>query len=46
MLHGAPVAPGSSVSTRYDVLRTLPDLAGLTTHAGAARAPGSTGMWN
>ncbi|MFF4951472.1 alkaline phosphatase family protein [Streptomyces chattanoogensis] len=50
VLYGAHVAPGSSSSTtynHYNVLRTLEDLAGLTTHAGnAATASDITGIWN
>ncbi|MFF4694536.1 alkaline phosphatase family protein [Streptomyces chattanoogensis] len=50
VLYGAHVAPGSSSGTtynHYNVLRTLEDLAGLTTHAGnAATASDITGIWN
>lgn len=50
VLYGAHVAPGSSSSTtynHYNVLRTVEDLAGLTTHAGnAATASDITGIWN
>ncbi|MFE0513579.1 alkaline phosphatase family protein [Streptomyces sp. NPDC058964] len=50
VFYGAHVAPGSSTSTHYnhyDTLRTLEDLAGLTTHAGAAaNASDITGIWN
>ncbi|MFI6764733.1 alkaline phosphatase family protein [Streptomyces sp. NPDC050355] len=50
VLYGAHVAPGSSSATtynHYNVLRTLEDLAGLTTHAGnAATASDITGIWN
>ncbi len=50
LFYGAHVAPGSSTSTtynHYNVLRTLEDLAGLTTHAGnAASASDITGIWN
>ncbi|MFE1751895.1 alkaline phosphatase family protein [Streptomyces anandii] len=50
VFYGAHVAPGSSTTTRYnhyDALRTIEDLAGLTTHAGsAASASDITGIWN
>lgn len=50
VLYGQHVSPGSSSSTtynHYNVLRTLEDLAGLTTHAGnAASASDITGIWN
>ncbi|MCF3132221.1 alkaline phosphatase family protein [Streptomyces olivochromogenes] len=50
VLYGQHVAPGSSSSTaynHYNVLRTVEDLAGLTTHAGnAATASDITGIWN
>ncbi|WP_214416760.1 alkaline phosphatase family protein [Sphaerisporangium fuscum] len=50
VLYGQPVAPGSSSSTtynHYDLLRTLEDMAGLTTHAGkAASASDITGIWS
>ncbi|MFI1533291.1 alkaline phosphatase family protein [Streptomyces anandii] len=50
VFYGAHVAPGSSATTRYnhyDTLRTIEDLAGLTTHAGsAASASDITGIWN
>ncbi|KIZ16079.1 alkaline phosphatase family protein [Streptomyces natalensis] len=50
VLYGAHVAPGSSSATtynHYNMLRTLEDLAGLTTHAGnAATASDITGIWN
>ncbi|MCF3172666.1 acid phosphatase [Streptomyces sioyaensis] len=50
VLYGEHVAPGSSVSTtynHYNLLRTVEDLAGLTTHAGnAANASDITGIWN
>ncbi|MFF7976286.1 alkaline phosphatase family protein [Streptomyces sp. NPDC007905] len=50
VFYGAHVAPGSTTSTHYshyDTLRTLEDLAGLTTHAGAAAgASDITGIWN
>ncbi|MFE1314801.1 alkaline phosphatase family protein [Streptomyces sp. NPDC058755] len=50
VLYGQHVAPGSSSSTtynHYNVLRTVEDLAGLTTHAGnAASASDITGIWN
>ncbi|MER5636606.1 alkaline phosphatase family protein [Kitasatospora sp. NPDC002227] len=48
--YGAHVAAGSSSATTYNhysQLRTLEDLAGLTTHAGnAATATDVTGIWN
>ncbi|MFJ9867491.1 alkaline phosphatase family protein [Streptomyces sp. NPDC101165] len=50
VLYGQHVAPGSSSSTtynHYNVLRTVEDLAGLTTHAGnAGSAADITGIWN
>lgn len=50
VLYGQHVTPGSSSSTtynHYNVLRTVEDLAGLTTHAGnAASASDITGIWN
>ncbi|MFF8942263.1 alkaline phosphatase family protein [Streptomyces sp. NPDC014864] len=50
VFYGAHVAPGSSTSTHYnhyDTLRTLEDMAGLTTHAGAAASASDiTGIWN
>ncbi|MEU1409430.1 alkaline phosphatase family protein [Streptomyces sp. NPDC005728] len=50
VLYGQHVAPGSSSSTtynHYNVLRTVEDLAGLTTHAGnAASASDIAGIWN
>ncbi|GAA2308374.1 alkaline phosphatase family protein [Streptomyces hawaiiensis] len=50
VFYGEHVAPGSSSSTtynHYNVLRTVEDLAGLTTHAGnAASAADITGIWN
>ena len=50
VLYGQHVTPGSSSATtynHYDVLRTLEDLAGLSTHAGnAASAKDITGIWN
>ncbi|WP_336114786.1 alkaline phosphatase family protein [Streptomyces sp. PTD9-10] len=50
VLYGQHVAPGSSSATtynHYNVLRTVEDLAGLTTHAGnAASAADITGIWN
>ncbi|MBL1101752.1 alkaline phosphatase family protein [Streptomyces coffeae] len=50
VFYGEHVAPGSSSATtynHYNVLRTLEDLAGLTTHAGnAATASDITGIWN
>ncbi|MBN0044921.1 acid phosphatase [Streptomyces actuosus] len=49
VLYGQPVTAGSSTSTtydHYDLLRTLEDMAGLTTHAGnAASAQDITGIW-
>ncbi|MFF3563210.1 alkaline phosphatase family protein [Streptomyces sp. NPDC002574] len=49
VLYGQPVTAGSSSATtynHYNVLRTLEDLAGLTTHAGnAASASDITGIW-
>ena len=49
VLYGQPVTPGSSSSTtynHYDLLRTLEDTQGLTTHAGAASsAQDITGIW-
>ncbi|MFH9549912.1 alkaline phosphatase family protein [Streptomyces sp. NPDC051445] len=50
VLYGQHVTPGSSSSTtynHYNVLRTVEDLAGLSTHAGnAASASDITGIWN
>ncbi|MEV0532765.1 alkaline phosphatase family protein [Kitasatospora sp. NPDC050463] len=50
VLYGEHVTPGSTTATtynHYNVLRTLEDLAGLTTHAGnAASAATITGIWN
>ncbi|MYV55656.1 alkaline phosphatase family protein [Streptomyces sp. SID3212] len=50
LFYGQHVTPGSSVATtynHYNVLRTLEDLAGLTTHAGnAASASAVSGIWN
>ncbi|MFD7643742.1 alkaline phosphatase family protein [Kitasatospora sp. NPDC059795] len=50
LVYGQHVIPGSSSSTtynHYNVLRTLEDLAGLSTHAGnAASASDITGIWN
>ncbi|ABD10123.1 phosphatidylinositol-3-phosphate phosphatase [Frankia casuarinae] len=50
VLYGAHVTPGSSSSTtynHYNVLRTLEDLSGLTTHAGnAGSASDITGIWS
>ncbi|MER6417799.1 alkaline phosphatase family protein [Streptomyces sp. NPDC001137] len=50
VLYGQHVAPGSSSSTtynHYNVLRTVEDLAGLSSHAGnAASASDITGIWN
>ncbi|MFG1806438.1 alkaline phosphatase family protein [Streptomyces sp. NPDC049040] len=49
VLYGQPVTPGSSSSTtynHYNLLRTLEDLAGSSTHAGqAASASDITGIW-
>ncbi|MGW3207877.1 alkaline phosphatase family protein [Streptomyces sp. NPDC001135] len=49
VLYGQPVAAGSSSSTaydHYDLLRTLEDSQGLTSHAGnAASAQDITGVW-
>ncbi|MET7454006.1 alkaline phosphatase family protein [Streptomyces sp. NPDC005574] len=49
VLYGQPVTAGSSSSTtynHYDLLRTLEDSQGLTTHAGnAASAKDITGIW-
>ncbi|WP_030169415.1 alkaline phosphatase family protein [Streptomyces sp. NRRL S-813] len=49
VLYGQPVTPGSSSATtynHYDLLRTLEDTQGLTTHAGnAASAHDITGIW-
>jgi phosphatidylinositol-3-phosphatase len=50
VLYGQHVTPGSSSAAtynHYNVLRTLEDLAGLSTHAGnAATATDVTGVWN
>ncbi|GAA0697544.1 alkaline phosphatase family protein [Kitasatospora atroaurantiaca] len=50
VFYGQHVTPGSSTGTtynHYNVLRTLEDLAGLTTHAGnAGSASDITGIWN
>ncbi|MGW4383403.1 alkaline phosphatase family protein [Kitasatospora sp. NPDC004531] len=50
VVYGQHVIPGSSTATtynHYNVLRTLEDLAGLSTHAGnAASASDITGIWN
>ncbi|GAA2781833.1 alkaline phosphatase family protein [Kitasatospora paracochleata] len=50
VIYGQHVAAGSSTATtynHYNVLRTLEDLAGLSTHAGnAASASDITGIWN
>ena len=50
VIYGQHVTPGSSSGTTYNhysVLRTLEDLAGLTSHAGnAASAADITGIWN
>lgn len=49
VLYGQPVKAGSSSATtynHYNMLRTLEDLAGLSTHAGnAASASDITGIW-
>ena len=49
VLYGQPVTPGASSSTtynHYDLLRTLEDTQGLSTHAGnAASAKDITGVW-
>ena len=49
VLYGQPVAAGSSSSTtynHYDLLRTLEDSQGLTSHAGNAdSAKDITGIW-
>ncbi|MEY9944152.1 alkaline phosphatase family protein [Kitasatospora sp. GAS1066B] len=50
LLYGQHVTPGSTAGARYthlDLLRTLEDLAGLTSHAGGAATAGDiTGIWN
>ncbi|MEW2113987.1 alkaline phosphatase family protein [Streptomyces sp. NPDC005474] len=50
VFYGQPVTPGSSTATtynHYNVLRTVEDLAGLTTHAGnASSASDIAGIWN
>ncbi|MFD0403432.1 alkaline phosphatase family protein [Kitasatospora sp. NPDC127121] len=50
VFYGAHVTPGSTSAAtynHYNVLRTLEDLAGATTHAGnAANAADITGIWN
>ncbi|MFI6726961.1 alkaline phosphatase family protein [Streptomyces sp. R-74717] len=50
VFYGQHVTPGSSSGAtynHYNVLRTLEDLAGLTTHAGnAASASDISGIWN
>ncbi|MEV7026125.1 alkaline phosphatase family protein [Kitasatospora sp. NPDC093558] len=50
VVYGAHVAAGSTTATtynHYDVLRTLEDLAGLSTHAGnAANGTDISGIWN
>ncbi|MDH6142074.1 hypothetical protein P3T35_004095 [Kitasatospora sp. GP30] len=50
LVYGQHVIPGSSATATYNhygVLRTLEDLAGLTSHAGnAATASDITGIWN
>jgi hypothetical protein len=49
VLYGQPVTPGSSSATtynHYNLLRTLEDLVGTSTHAGnAASASDITGIW-
>ena len=49
VLYGQPVTPGSSSATtynHYNLLRTLEDLAGTSTHAGQAASAGDiTGIW-
>ncbi|MET7684503.1 alkaline phosphatase family protein [Streptomyces sp. NPDC005423] len=49
VLYGQPVTPGSTSSTtynHYNLLRTLEDTQGLTTHAGnAASAADISGVW-
>lgn len=49
VLYGQPVTPGSSSSTtynHYDLLRTVEDMKGLTSHAGnAAAAKDIAGIW-
>lgn len=49
VLYGQPVRAGATTSVRYDhynLLRTVEDMAGLTTHAGnAASATDITGIW-
>ncbi|WP_225845100.1 alkaline phosphatase family protein [Streptomyces sp. HPF1205] len=49
VLYGQPVTPGSSTGTKYthyNVLRTLEDLAGTSTHAGqAASSADISGIW-
>ena len=49
VLYGQPVTPGSSSATtynHYNLLRTLEDMAGTSTHAGqAASASDITGIW-
>ncbi|WP_225827842.1 alkaline phosphatase family protein [Streptomyces naphthomycinicus] len=49
VFYGQPVTPGSSSATtynHYDLLRTLEDTQGLSTHAGnAASAKDITGIW-
>ncbi|MFJ6136740.1 alkaline phosphatase family protein [Kitasatospora sp. NPDC092286] len=50
LFYGAHVTPGSTTATtynHYNVLRTLEDLVGLSSHAGnAASAATITGIWN
>jgi hypothetical protein len=50
LVYGQHVIPGSTATAtynHYNVLRTLEDLAGLTSHAGnAATASDITGIWN
>ncbi|MDH6126101.1 hypothetical protein P3T39_003058 [Kitasatospora sp. GP82] len=47
--HDCRADPGSGTATRYDhysVLRTLEDLADLSTHAGNAAATDISGIWD
>ncbi|MFG1878759.1 alkaline phosphatase family protein [Sphaerisporangium sp. NPDC049003] len=50
VVYGQPVVPGSTSATtynHYNLLRTLEDMAGLTSHAGnAASASDITGIWS
>ncbi|MCW2880612.1 MAG: putative acid phosphatase precursor [Sphaerisporangium sp.] len=50
VIYGQPVTPGSTSATsynHYNLLRTLEDMAGLSTHAGnAASASDITGIWS